>query len=39
MIKILFIFKLIYINTIYIILNNINGTMGFSNFTNNYLRY
>ena len=39
MIRVLFIFKLVYINIIYIILNDINDIMGFSNFINNYLRY
>ena len=28
-----------HINTIYIIPNNINSAIRFSNFTNNYLRY
>ena len=39
MIRVLFIFKLVYIDIIYIILNGINGAIGFSNFINNYLRY
>ena len=39
MIRILFVFELIYINIIYIISNNINNIIGFSNLTNNYLKY
>ena len=39
MTKALFIFKLVYINTIYITLNNINNIIEFNNFTNNYLKY
>ena len=39
MIKILFIFKLIHTNIIYITPNSINNIMGFNSFINNYLRY
>ena len=39
MIKTLFVFKLVYVDTIYIILNNINDIIEFNNFTNNYLKY
>ena len=39
MTRVLSIFKLIYTDTIYIILNNINNIIGFSSFTNNYLKY
>ena len=39
MIRVLFVFKLIYINITYIILNDINGVMGFNSFINDYLRY
>ena len=38
-IKTLFIFKLIHVDTIYITLNNINNIIEFSNFTNNYSKY
>ena len=39
MIRALFIFKLMHINTVYIILNNINGAIGFSSLINNYSKY
>ena len=39
MIRALFVFKLIYIDIIYIILNGINGAMGFNNFIDDYLKY
>ena len=39
MIRILSIFKLVYIDIIYIIPNNINGIIGFNNFIDDYLRY
>ena len=39
MIKILFIFKLVYTNIIYITPNNINNIIEFNNFINNYSRY
>ena len=39
MIRVLFIFKLIHTNTVYIIPNGINNIIGFNNFTNNYLKY
>ena len=39
MIKIIFIFKLIYMNTTHIISININSIIDFNNFTNDYSRY
>ena len=39
MIKTIFIFKLIYINTAYIIFIDIDNITNFSNFTDNYFKY
>ena len=39
MIRALSIFKLIHVDTVYIILNNINNIMEFNSLTNNYSRY
>ena len=39
MIRVLFIFKLVHADTVYIISNNINNVMGFSSLTNDYLKY
>ena len=39
MVRVISIFKLIYINTIYIIFININNVISFNDFINNYSKY
>ena len=39
MVRVTFIFKLVYMDTIYIIFININSVIDFNNLINNYFRY